>query len=233
MAHVVEVLAGGRRIVELEHREALDALLEEIGRTPLPPYIKRSDAQRESADRVRYQTVYARDPGSVAAPTAGLHFTESLLEALSERSIEVARLTHHVGYGTFQPIRTERVEEHRIAAERYFIPPETARAIADTRGRGGRVVAVGTTTVRALESAARGKGEVAPGQGVTELFIYPGFEFKIIQGLVTNFHLPASSLLLLVCAFGGLDRVRAAYEEAIRWRYRFYSYGDAMLFYPR
>ena len=236
-ARVTGVSALGKRTVELLHEGELEPILERLGRTPLPPYIKRDPSGQGkggSEDRERYQTVYARERGSVAAPTAGLHFAEETLSALASRAIEVVELTLHIGYGTFQPMRTETVEKHRMEAERYTVPEKTAAAIERARARGGRVVAVGTTTVRALESAALGPGKVRPGSGVTELFIHPGhpgFSFRIVDALLTNFHLPRSSLFMLVCALGGVESVKRAYREAVRERYRFYSYGDCMLLY--
>jgi S-adenosylmethionine:tRNA ribosyltransferase-isomerase len=235
-ARVTRVGELGRRTVELLHEGDLEPILERLGRTPLPPYIKREppdvgNGVREREDRDRYQTVYARERGSVAAPTAGLHFTRGILDELKTRGIDVVELTLHVGYGTFQPIRTETVEAHRMEAERYTIPPEVSASVERTRDRGGRVVAVGTTTVRALESAAVEPGKVRVGPGVTELFIHPGFQFRVVDALLTNFHLPRSSLLMLVSALGGVEAVREAYREAVRERYRFYSYGDCMLVY--
>jgi S-adenosylmethionine:tRNA ribosyltransferase-isomerase len=231
-ALVVETLENGKRVVELSSETDLEAAVDQIGQTPLPPYIKRATDELDPTDRERYQTVYALRRGSVAAPTAGLHFTRDLLQVLNDRGIEFVELTLHVGYGTFQPIRTEKVEDHRMEFEGYEIPEETARAIEQTRARRGRVVAVGTTTVRALESAAEGRGRVRAGPGTTDLFISPGFSFQVIDGLLTNFHLPKSSLYLLVSSFAGSDRVKRAYQEAIRERYRFYSYGDCMLTLP-
>jgi S-adenosylmethionine:tRNA ribosyltransferase-isomerase len=235
-ARVTRVGELGRRTVELLHEGDLEPILERLGRTPLPPYVKREppdvgNGVREREDRDRYQTVYARERGSVAAPTAGLHFTRGILDELKTRGIDVVELTLHVGYGTFQPIRTETVEAHRMEAERYTIPPEVSASVERTRDRGGRVVAVGTTTVRALESAAVEPGKVRVGPGVTELFIHPGFQFRVVDALLTNFHLPRSSLLMLVSALGGVEAVREAYREAVRERYRFYSYGDCMLVY--
>ncbi len=229
----VEVLAresDGR--LRVRFTEPIEPHLERLGHVPLPPYIKRPDAP---ADRERYQTVYARRPGAIAAPTAGLHFTSELLAELERQGIRVAQLTLHVGIGTFKPVTAELVHEHRMDAERYEIGKETAAAVAAARERGGRVVAVGTTVVRALESAARaagdpsGRGEIAAGAAETELFIRPGFEFRVVDLLLTNFHLPRSTLLMLVAAFAGRERVLAAYAEAIEKGYRFYSYGDAML----
>lgn len=197
--------------------------LEEIGAVPLPPYIK---APLDRPDL--YQTVYARNPGSVAAPTAGLHFTESVFDALRERGIEMCWITLHIGPGTFRPVRTEFAEEHEMDEERYFIPEESASLIAEAMKSKRRVVAVGTTVVRALESAASG-GVVVPGAGRTKLFIRPGHRFLVVGAMVTNFHLPRSTLLMLVSAFAGRDNVLAAYREAIELKYRFYSFGDAML----
>jgi S-adenosylmethionine:tRNA ribosyltransferase-isomerase len=228
-AVVVESAAYGKRIVELECQGDVFEIFEQIGRTPLPPYIKREEGKPQARDRERYQTVYARDYGSIAAPTAGLHFTSELMRALEERGVGFVEVTLHVGYGTFQPIRTDTVEKHRMESERYAIPVSTAKQIEETRAGGKRVVAVGTTTVRTLESAADRERIVRPGSGITHLFIYPGFRFQVVDALLTNFHLPQSSLFLLVSAFGGKAFTRRAYEEAIRERYRFYSYGDCML----
>jgi S-adenosylmethionine:tRNA ribosyltransferase-isomerase len=219
----------GRRTIRLwvEGGGDVDALIDTLGHIPLPPYIKRSDTP---ADRDRYQTVYARVRGSIAAPTAGLHFTPELLSALDQRGVERLDVTLHVGYGTFKPVRVTRVEDHVVDPEHYEIPNETATALARAKQEGRRVIAVGTTTTRALEDAAvRGSGHVRTGLGTASLFIYPGYHFQVIDGLLTNFHLPASSLLMLVSAFAGRERILAAYREAVAQRYRFYSYGDAML----
>lgn len=205
--------------------EPLPVLLERHGHMPLPPYIKRAD---RPDDRQRYQTVFAERPGAVAAPTAGLHFDEPLLEALRSDGIETATLTLHVGAGTFQPIRTDSLEEHRMHAEWLSVPASVCEAVARTRARGGRVVAVGTTVVRALESAAQ-TGELQPFEGETEIFIYPGFPFQVIDGLITNFHLPGSTLVMLVSALAGRESILAAYRHAVEAEYRFFSYGDAML----
>ncbi len=199
--------------------------VERLGHVPLPPYIGRADRPQ---DRERYQTVYARERGSVAAPTAGLHFTPEILGRLRERGIEIAELTLHVGLGTFQPVRAERVEEHKMHGERFSISEEAAAKINAAAEKGHRVVAVGTTTVRTLEFAARETGRVQAGSGEAELFIYPGFRFKLVGALLTNFHLPKSTLLMLVSAFAGRELVLKAYEHAVRERYRFYSYGDCM-----
>jgi S-adenosylmethionine:tRNA ribosyltransferase-isomerase len=204
---------------------ALVEALARAGRIPLPPYIRRDPT---AADAERYQTIWAREPGSAAAPTAGLHFTPEVLAALAARGVERAAVTLHVGPGTFLPVRGDDLDAHRMHAERYTVPAETAAALAACRARGGRVVAVGTTTLRTLESAVRG-GVLQPGDGRTELFIRPGHVFQAADALVTNFHLPRSTLLVLVCAFGGMDRVLRAYREAVDRRYRFFSYGDAML----
>jgi S-adenosylmethionine:tRNA ribosyltransferase-isomerase len=194
---------------------------------PLPPYIHRPDRPE---DRERYQTVFSRVRGSVAAPTAGLHFTPDLLAQLDARGVERVSITHHVGYGTFKPVRVDEIEAHTVDAETYSIEADVADAINRARVEGRRIVVVGTTTTRALESAVRaGDGVVRPGRATTELYIYPGFEFRIVQALVTNFHVPRSSLLFLVCAFAGREHVMAAYQRAIVEGFRFYSYGDAML----
>jgi len=202
-------------------------VVERVGHVPLPPYIAREDS---SGDRDRYQTVYARERGSVAAPTAGLHFTPEILERMRERGIETAEVTLHVGLGTFQPVRSERVEEHQIHSEAYSISEEAAEKIERARREGRRIVAVGTTTVRTLEFAAqKNAGEVRAGAGEANLFIYPPYKFQVVGALLTNFHLPQSTLLMLVCALGGKENVMRAYEHAVRERYRFYSYGDCML----
>ncbi|MCI0749168.1 MAG: tRNA preQ1(34) S-adenosylmethionine ribosyltransferase-isomerase QueA [Nevskiales bacterium] len=218
-------------------------LLERHGHIPLPPYIARPDA---ASDREHYQTIFAREPGAVAAPTAGLHFDPALVAAVRARGVDIGFVTLHVGAGTFQPVRVEEVSQHRMHPERYRVTPELAGAIGRTRRRGGRVVAVGTTVVRALESAAKENslhasdavsptsaeetrgGILTVGEGETRLFITPGFRFRVVNALLTNFHLPESTLLMLVCAFGGYERVRAAYRHAVAQRYRFFSYGDAM-----
>ncbi len=226
---ILEHRPFGRRIVRLwtEDGSPLDEAVDAIGHMPLPPYIKRDD---RAEDRDRYQTVFAQARGSIAAPTAGLHFNPAMIAALAGRGVEVAAITLHVGYGTFQPIRVDRVEDHRLEAERYEIGAATASAINRARGEGRRVIAVGTTTTRTLEAVARAnRGVIVAGQGETDLFLYPGAAFHIVGGLLTNFHLPQSSLLMLVSAFAGRDRVRSAYDAAIAARYRFYSYGDAML----
>jgi S-adenosylmethionine:tRNA ribosyltransferase-isomerase len=226
---VIERRFFGRRVVRLwtEDGSDVDRAVDAIGHVPLPPYIKRGD---DPADRERYQTVFARARGSVAAPTAGLHFTPALLDALAARGIERAEITLHVGYGTFQPVRADRVEDHRLEPERYEIDSRAAAAIARARDDRRRIVAVGTTTTRTLEAVARSHdGTIVAGTGAADLFIYPGFEFRVVGGLLTNFHLPRSSLVMLVAALAGRHRVLDAYRAAIAARYRFYSYGDAML----
>jgi S-adenosylmethionine:tRNA ribosyltransferase-isomerase len=224
-----EVIARGHfgeRHIRFDPADDFFSRVEEIGHVPLPPYIARDD---RSGDRERYQTVYARERGSVAAPTAGLHFTPEILERLRERDIETAEITLHVGLGTFQPIRVEEVEEHRLHRERYNISGRAAEQINRAVDAGRRIIAIGTTTVRTLEYAARETGALEPGRGEADLFIYPGFPFRIVGALLTNFHLPRSSLLMLVCAFGGQSTVLEAYRHAVDERYRFYSYGDCML----
>ncbi len=234
-------LAGGGTLMVGERRgdlvevstdaaETLPALLERVGHIPLPPYIDRPDTD---ADRERYQTVFAARPGAVAAPTAGLHFDQALLDQLVAAGVRLGRLTLHVGAGTFQPVRAEQLAEHRLHAEQVEVGAELCAQIAETRARGGRVVAVGTTVVRALETAAE-SGVVQPYAGETRLFIHPGrdFRFRVVDALMTNFHLPRSTLLMLVCAFAGRDRVLAAYAHAVAAGYRFYSYGDAMWITP-
>ncbi len=204
-------------------------LMARAGQLPLPPYIRHTP-QAEDADR--YQTVFARAPGAVAAPTAGLHFDQALLARLDAAGIQRATLTLHVGAGTFQPVRVENIESHQMHAERYSISEELAQRFAETRRRGGRIVAVGTTSVRALESAVQADGQLRTGDGETRIFITPGVAFRAVDLLMTNFHLPQSTLMMLVCAFGGHERVMAAYAHAVAQRYRFFSYGDAMLIEP-
>jgi S-adenosylmethionine:tRNA ribosyltransferase-isomerase len=227
-AEVVERRFFGRRLVRLQCEGAadLDAAVDALGHMPLPPYIKREDTD---ADRARYQTVFARDRGSVAAPTAGLHFAQQTIAAIRGRGIGWSPITLHVGYGTFKPVRVERVEDHTVDPERYEVPAAAAGAIAAARASGRRVVAVGTTTTRALESAAESPGVVRAGAGLATVFIYPGFEFRVVDALLTNFHLPKSSLLMLVSAFAGRDLMLDAYRHAVREGFHFYSYGDAML----
>jgi S-adenosylmethionine:tRNA ribosyltransferase-isomerase len=225
---VLERLFFGRRRIKLTPENgSVAAAIDALGHVPLPPYIHRDDTP---ADRERYQTVFAAHRGSIAAPTAGLHFDQALLDALARAGVERTAVTLHVGYGTFKPVRVEDVEDHAVDPEPYEIGEAAARAIDAALDAGRRVIAVGTTTTRALEDAARrGDGRVTARKAQAEIFIHPGFEFRVISGLLTNFHLPKSSLLMLVSAFAGRERVLAAYREAIERRYRFYSYGDAML----
>jgi S-adenosylmethionine:tRNA ribosyltransferase-isomerase len=217
---------GTRGVALLAEGGAVEHAIERHGHVPLPPYIERPDAEE---DRRRYQTVYAREPGSVAAPTAGLHFTGAVFDALKGRGVSWTEIVLHVGPGTFLPVRSEQVEDHRLPPEPFVVPEDAAEAIAAARARGARVVAVGTTSVRTLESAADDAGRVVPGAGATDLVIVPGHRFRVVDALLTNFHLPRSSLLLLVSAFAGRERVLSAYAAALAEGYRFYSYGDAML----
>ena len=227
---VKEILDNGLVRITFDGNRSIDALLDEKGTMPLPPYIKREpDGSFTSLDRDRYQTVFSRKKGAVAAPTAGLHFTDDLVSRLKEGGISIVSLTLHVGYGTFQPVRTTDVRDHILGEEYYRIEPTSAGAIQQARKRGGRVIAVGTTVVRALESAVKPDGSVRHGEGKTDLLITPGFSFNIVGALITNFHLPKSSLLFLVSAFAGLKLVKEAYGRAVEKGYRFYSYGDAML----
>lgn len=224
-----EVLARaefGERRIRFQPVTDFFAALDRIGHVPLPPYISRADSPR---DRERYQTVYAAQLGSVAAPTAGLHFTPEILDRIRQRGAETADITLHVGLGTFQPIRVERVEDHKLHSESYSISPGAASAINQALRTARRIVAIGTTTVRTLEHAVRlGAGTIVAGAAAADLFIYPGFEFKVVQAMLTNFHLPQSSLLMLVSAFGGKENILRAYEHAVSEKYRFYSYGDCM-----
>jgi len=224
-----EVIARGNfgeRRIRFQPVADFSGILDRIGHVPLPPYIDRPDSP---GDRDRYQTVYARERGSVAAPTAGLHFTPEILKRIRDRGIETAEVTLHVGLGTFQPVRAEKVEDHKLHSEAYSISTEVAEKIAQAQAQQRRVVAVGTTTVRTLEYAAQqGGGQVQSGHGEANLFIYPGFQFQVVRALLTNFHLPESTLLMLVCALGGKDNVLRAYKHAVNERYRFYSYGDCM-----
>ncbi|MFN2454172.1 MAG: tRNA preQ1(34) S-adenosylmethionine ribosyltransferase-isomerase QueA [Pyrinomonadaceae bacterium] len=238
-ADVIEMLDEGRRLVRFESAEPFHTALEELGRTPLPPYIKRqhSDGAQHSdeamtaarVDRERYQTIYAARSGAIAAPTAGLHFTKQVLNELAARGAQVIEVTLHVGYGTFEPVRAQEIGEHTVAPEQCEIGTEAAQAINEARANGKRIIAVGTTTTRALESAVNDAGHVAEGARDAKLTITPGYKFRAVDALLTNFHLPRSSLLLLVAAFAGRDFALAAYHHAVASRYRFYSYGDCML----
>ena len=217
-------------VVDLHYEGDFEDVLARAGRPPLPPYITRTPEEPVSGlDRERYQTVYARESGAVAAPTAGLHFTSVLMGSLAQQGVEIVFATLHVGYGTFEPLRRETVEEHTMHRERYCLSPEAAERINRARKRGGRVIAVGTTSARVLETCADEQGVLHAAEGDTALFVYPGYRFKGVDALITNFHLPRSSLLLLVSAFAGREKMLAAYNDAVERRYRFYSYGDAML----
>lgn len=213
-------------LVEFAGDDLFEEWLEREGHIPLPPYLQRED---DAEDRERYQTVFSRTPGAVAAPTAGLHFTQELLAELEAKGVKIAYLTLHTGLGTFQPVRVERIEDHRIHTESYFIPDATAEEIRSAKARGSRVIAVGTTTTRTLEYAADGDGNVPAGSGEADIYIFPGYRFKVVDALITNFHLPESTLLMLVSAFAGHEYALAAYREAVSRGFRFYSYGDAML----
>jgi S-adenosylmethionine:tRNA ribosyltransferase-isomerase len=225
-AEVVERSGEQDWLVRFHGSDDFDSWLQQIGQMPIPPYLNR---ESDEHDRIRYQTVYATESGAVAAPTAGLHFTPELLALIQKTGVRLAKVTLHVGLGTFQPIRVERVQDHIIHRERYRISSEAADEIAATKARGGRVVAVGTTACRTLEYAADTQGQVQAGQGEADIFIYPGYQFKVVDALLTNFHLPESTLLMLVSAFGGKDAILAAYNDAVKQQFRFYSYGDAML----
>lgn len=222
-AEVLEVAEGGNRIVEFKYEGIFLEVLERLGKMPLPPYIK-----VELEDGERYQTVYSKEPGSAAAPTAGLHFTKELLARIADRGVRECFVTLHVGLGTFRPVKAEDIEEHEMHSEFCIMPEETARIITETKRSGGRVVCVGTTSCRTVESFANEDGTMDAKSGWTNIFIYPGYRFKCMDALVTNFHLPESTLIMLVSAFAGRENVLTAYEEAVRERYRFFSFGDAM-----
>jgi len=227
---VEEIAADGLARIAFEDVPNIDSVMEEKGFMPLPPYIRRDPHDgRSILDRERYQTVFSKEKGAVAAPTAGLHFTRELFDRLYAAGISVAEITLHVGHGTFKPVREKDIRKHRIGEEAYRIEPDTTDAINRTRKSGNRVIAVGTTVVRALETAADSEGRMTPSEGKTDLLITPGFLFKAVDGLITNFHLPKSSLLFLVASFTGLEAVKKAYRKAVQEEYRFYSYGDAML----
>jgi len=228
-ARVLEKLGGGERVVLFECDGKFDELLEEYGQTPLPPYIKRRDESARDEDRARYQTIYAARRGAIAAPTAGLHFTPRVLEKLRARGAGIAEVTLHVGYGTFAPVRADDLSVHSVPPEQCEVSAEAAAAVNDAKKNGRRVIAVGTTTVRALESFADETGVVRPGTGESSLTITPSYRFRVVDALLTNFHLPRSSLLVLIGAFAGCDLALAAYRHAVEARYRFYSYGDCML----
>ena len=222
-AVITDILDDGNRIAEFECEGSFFAALDEIGQMPLPPYIK-----EKLNDKERYQTVYSHEIGSSAAPTAGLHFTKEMLEDIESRGINIAYVTLHVGLGTFRPVKEENVLEHKMHSEHYEIPERTAKLIKETKASGGRVIAVGTTSCRTLESVAAFYNEIKPCEGYTDIFIYPGFEFKVLDGLITNFHLPESTLIMLVSAFLGYENTMNAYKIAVEDKYRFFSFGDCM-----
>ncbi len=222
-AEIVSDTDFGGRLVRFRYAGIFEEILDRLGETPLPPYI-----HEKLADRERYQTVYNRETGSAAAPTAGLHFTREQLRALKDFGVNLGFLTLHVGLGTFRPVKAERIEDHAMHREYFSISDETARLIRETKAAGHRVIAVGTTSIRTLESAATGKNEISARSGWTEIFIYPGYEFRIVDAVITNFHLPKSTLIMLISAFAGRDLVLRAYREAVKERYRFFSFGDAM-----
>jgi len=226
---VTAIGAEGRRHIRFEGAGDFDRIIDEVGNTPLPPYIKRERSEELRLDEPRYQTVFARERGAIAAPTAGLHFTPRIFDELRARGVKTLEITHHVGYATFQPVRVDDVEKHAIAQESYEIINEVAEAINQAKRSGGRVVAIGTTTTRALESAANPDRYVRAERRDTELFIYPGYQFRVVDALLTNFHLPQSSLLMLVSAFARREFILNAYRHAVAQKYRFYSYGDCML----
>lgn len=220
---VIDVLEDGNRIVEFKCDSNFYETLDKIGQMPLPPYI-----HEKLKDKERYQTVYSHELGSAAAPTAGLHFTDELLEKIKAKGIKIGYVTLHVGLGTFRPVKVDDVTTHKMHSEHYEVPEETAKLIEETKKNGKRVIAVGTTSCRTLESVAKEYGEVVPCEGWTDIFIYPGFEFKVLDGLITNFHLPESTLIMLVSAFAGYDEVMGIYKEAVKEKYRFFSFGDSM-----
>ena len=222
-AEVLEVAEGGNRIVRFRYEGIFLEVLERLGKMPLPPYIK-----EELQDAERYQTVYSREPGSAAAPTAGLHFTRELLDGIAAKGVKLCYVTLHVGLGTFRPVKEDEIEDHRMHSEFCIIPPETALAVNETKRAGGRVIAVGTTSCRTLESFSDADGTLKPGSGWTDIFIYPGYRFRCVDALVTNFHLPESTLIMLVSALAGRERILNAYRIAVENKYRFFSFGDAM-----
>ncbi len=221
---ILDIVDEGNRLIRFDYEGIFEELLDRLGEMPLPPYIT-----HKLKDKNRYQTVYAKHEGSAAAPTAGLHFTQELLEEVREKGVNIAHVTLHVGLGTFRPVKVEDVEKHHMHSEFYVVEEDQAALINETKRRGGRVISVGTTSCRTLEAATGEDGILRAGRGWTEIFIYPGYKFRMIDGLITNFHLPESTLLMLVSALAGKDEIMAAYEEAVRERYRFFSFGDAML----
>lgn len=221
---IIDVVEEGNRLIRFHYEGIFEEILDRLGEMPLPPYIT-----HKLKDKNRYQTVYAKNEGSAAAPTAGLHFTKELLEKVEEKGVKIAHVTLHVGLGTFRPVKVDDVESHHMHSEFYMVEEDQAKLINDTKKHGGRVISVGTTSCRTLESAADEQGILRAGSGWTEIFIYPGYHFKMIDGLITNFHLPESTLLMLVSALAGKERIMAAYEEAVKEKYRFFSFGDAMI----
>lgn len=222
-AEILDVVNDGNRLVRFEYQGIFNEILDELGEMPLPPYI-----HEKLEDRERYQTVYSKTPGSAAAPTAGLHFTNELLDELKAKGVTLAFVTLHVGLGTFRPVKVDTIEEHKMHSEFYVLDEETANTINTTRKNGGRIICVGTTSTRVLETLGKEDGTIEAGSGWTDIFIYPGYRFKMADALITNFHLPQSTLIMLVSALAGREHVLAAYEEAVRERYRFFSFGDAM-----
>ena len=223
-AEILEVMPGGTRKVEFHYKGIFNEILDQIGLMPLPPYI-----HEELKENDRYQTVYAKYNGSAAAPTAGLHFTEELLKKIEEKGVKIANVTLHVGIGTFRPVKVEKIEEHEMHSEHFYIKQEDVDKINETKKQGKRVIAIGTTSCRVLETISDENGMVKPMEGDTQIFIYPGYKFKCLDGLVTNFHLPESTLIMLVSALAGRDYIMKAYNEAVKEKYRFFSFGDAML----
>ena len=221
---IIDIVDEGNRLIQFHYDGIFEEILDQLGEMPLPPYIT-----HKLQDKNRYQTVYAKNEGSAAAPTAGLHFTKELLAQVKEMGVSIAHVTLHVGLGTFRPVKVDDVENHHMHSEFYMVEEEQARLINETKKNGGRVISVGTTSCRTLESAADEEGILHAGSGWTEIFIYPGYQFKIIDGLITNFHLPESTLLMLVSALAGKEKIMHAYEEAVKERYRFFSFGDAMI----
>lgn len=221
---ILDIVDEGNRLIQFHYEGIFEEILDQLGEMPLPPYIT-----HKLKDKDRYQTVYAKNEGSAAAPTAGLHFTRELMEKVQAKGVKIAHVTLHVGLGTFRPVKVDDVENHHMHSEFYVVEEEQARLINETKKNGGRIISVGTTSCRTLESATGEDGILRAGSGWTEIFIYPGYQFRMIDGLITNFHLPESTLLMLVSALAGKERIMAAYEEAVRERYRFFSFGDAML----
>lgn len=222
-AEVLEIIEDGNRLVKFSYQGNFYAVLDQIGQMPLPPYIK-----KKLEDKERYQTVYSREVGSAAAPTAGLHFTKELLGKIREKGIKIGYVTLHVGLGTFRPVSVDKITDHKMHSEHYWLPQETADLINETKKNGGRVISVGTTSCRTIESVAKKEGCIKESDGFTDIFIYPGFQFKVLDGLITNFHLPESTLIMLVSALAGREHILNAYRIAVQEKYRFFSFGDAM-----